>query len=152
MDASSKRIALSYAAVPLAKAELLNQAPGLDAYHGFHIHQVGECVAPFTSAGPHWSLDSQARHGKHTGDMPPVLVSGDGTARVVFESHRFNLDQMLDQDGSAIILHNGPDNLANVPIEDVKYADPRDWYNAPKGTAATGDAGDRYACGAVKKE
>ena len=22
-------------------------------FHGFHVHAVGECVAPFTSAGPH---------------------------------------------------------------------------------------------------
>lgn len=125
-------------------------APGLDAYHGFHIHQTGECVAPFTTAGGHWSLQP-AQHGSHTGDLPSMLVADDGTAGAKFQVHRFDVGQLFDEDGSAVVLHAKPDNFANVPVEEGKYADPHDWYHAPKGEAATGDAGDRYACGVVQR-
>lgn len=125
-------------------------APGLNAYHGFHIHQTGQCVAPFTTAGGHWSLQP-AQHGSHTGDLPSMLVADDGTAGAKFQVHRFDVGQLFDEDGSAVVLHAKPDNFANVPLEEGKYADPHDWYHAPKGTAATGDAGDRYACGVVER-
>jgi Cu-Zn family superoxide dismutase len=132
------------------KLELPADAPGLDAYHGLHVHKTGECVAPFTSAGGHWSLEPEAEHGQHTGDLPSMLVADDGTARAKFQIHRFDVDELFDDDGSAVVLHALPDNFANVPIEEGKYEDPHDWYHAPKGTAATGDAGDRYACGVVQ--
>lgn len=132
------------------RLELPADAPGLDAYHGLHVHKTGECVAPFTSAGGHWSLDPDAPHGKHTGDLPSMLVADDGTADARFQVHRFDVGELFDDDGSAVILHALPDNFANVPTAEGKYEDPHDWYHAPTGTAATGDAGGRYACGVVK--
>lgn len=139
-----------YAERVQVKLKLPAGAPGLDAYHGLHLHQTGECVAPFTSAGGHWNLDPDADHGTHTGDLPSMLVSDEGRAYAEFDTHRFDVAELFDEDGSAVILHAGPDNFANVPIEDGKYADPNDWYNAPGGTAATGDAGGRYGCGVVE--
>jgi superoxide dismutase, Cu-Zn family len=125
-------------------------APGLDAFHGFHVHATGTCVAPFGTAGGHWNLTSGATHGRHTGDLPSVLVAPDGTATARFATHRFDVNQLFDADGSAVILHAGVDNFGNVPIEPAKYADPNNWYNAGTGTANTGDAGSRYACGVVQ--
>lgn len=125
-------------------------APGVDAFHGFHIHAVGQCVVPFTSAGGHWNLTG-ASHGGHTGDMPSVLVGPDGVASARFETHRFDVNQLFDGDGSAVILHAGPDNFGNVPLGADRYQDPMSWYHAtPAGTAFTGDAGPRYACGVVR--
>lgn len=124
-------------------------APGLGSYHGLHVHASGVCVAPFTSAAGHWNLTPETTHGAHTGDLPPILVAADGTARAEFETQRFDVSQLFDADGSAVILHSGPDNLGNVPIAPDKYQDPFNWYGAPTGTANTGDAGTRYACGVV---
>lgn len=133
------------------KLKLPGDAPGLGAYHGLHVHTVGACAAPFTTSGGHWSRESGARHGDHTGDLPSVLVSDAGTAYGEFQTHRFDVAELFDEDGSAVVLHAGPDNFGNVPLEDDKYQDPHDWYNAQGGTGAAGDAGDRYACGVVEE-
>jgi Cu-Zn family superoxide dismutase len=132
------------------KLELPADAPGLGSYHGLHVHAIGTCTAPaFTSAGGHWNLDGST-HGHHTGDLPSVLVAPDGTGRAVFETHRFDISQLFDGDGSAVVLHMGIDNFGNVPIGTGRYEDPNGWYNAPTGTANTGDAGSRYGCGVVE--
>lgn len=130
--------------------DLPSNAPGLGLYHGFHVHTIGNCTAPsFASAGGHWNLDPGAPHGHHTGDLPSLLVSPSGTAYAEFETHRFDVTQLFDTDGSAVVLHAGPDNFGHVPIEHGRYQDPDNWFNAPTGTANTGDAGGRYGCGIV---
>jgi Cu/Zn superoxide dismutase len=35
------------------RVEVTGLPPG---FHGFHIHSVGLCEAPFTTAGGHWNL------------------------------------------------------------------------------------------------
>ena len=125
-------------------------APGLGLYHGLHVHTVGTCAAPFTSAGGHWNTTTGATHGNHTGDLPSVLVGLDGTAYAEFETDRFDVSQLFDTDGAAVVLHSDPDNFGNVPIRSDRYADPNAWYTATGGTAATGDAGSRYGCGVVQ--
>jgi superoxide dismutase, Cu-Zn family len=127
-------------------------APGLGSYHGFHIHTVGSCGAAFAEAAGHWNTVAGAKHGSHTGDLSSILVAGDGTASATFDTQRFSVSDLFDSDGSAVILHAGPDNFGNVPISSGKYEDPNDWYNtAPGGTGFTGDAGSRYACGIVER-
>ena len=125
-------------------------APALGSFHGLHVHTTGTCVAPFTTAGGHWTL-APATHGSHTGDLPSVLVANNGRARMAFQTHRFRVNQLFDADGSAVVLHAGADNFANVPIGGGKYEDPNNWFNSvdPAGTARTGDAGSRYGCGVV---
>ena len=125
-------------------------APGIGAYHGFHIHTVGSCDAAFTAALGHWNLNVGATHGNHTGDLSSVLVGPDGTASMTFETPRFNVADLFDADGSAVILHAGVDNFGNVPIVSGKYEDPSSWYGSATGTGATGDAGARYGCGVVQ--
>lgn len=85
---------------------------------------------------------SSASHGAHAGDMPVLLVSGDGVAWAEFQTDAFAIDDLLDADGSAVIVHAAPDNYANIPAR----------YSAPgpdPATLATGDAGARIACGVV---
>ena len=110
-------------------------------FHGFHIHAVGQCQGPdFTTAGGHL-ITADPRHGAHTGDLPSLLVNADGTASAAFETDRFSIAQLRDANGSAVMVHAGPDNFANIP--------PR--YGAPdQVTLDTGDSGGRVACGVVR--
>jgi Cu-Zn family superoxide dismutase len=118
--------------------------PNLGDFHGFHIHTTGACVAPFTTAGGHWN-PTAASHGAHTGDMPSLLVHADGKAHAEFDTDRFPASALLDADGSAVILHTGRDNFANIPATYSSGGVP-----GPNATTlATGDAGTRYACGVV---
>ena len=114
-------------------------------FHGFHIHTTGSCVAAdFTSAGGHFNPTGEA-HGHHAGDMPVLQVNPDGTGEARFTIASFQVGQLFDADGSALIIHGGPDNYANIP---QRYA--------PAGpdatTLGTGDSGARVACGVVQQD
>ncbi|WP_151636113.1 superoxide dismutase family protein [Noviherbaspirillum aerium] len=111
-------------------------------FHGFHVHAVGECTPPFTSAGGHFDKDKHA-HGNHSGDLPVLQVKADGSAKATVNTDRFSVADLFDGDGSAIIIHANPDNYANIP---TRYAAAPD-----AATLATGDAGDRIACGVLEK-
>ena len=111
-------------------------------FHGFHIHTVGACVAPFTTAGGHFD-PAAGNHANHAGDLPVLLVNANGTAEAATTTDRFRLNDLFDADGSAIIVHASPDNYANIP---TRYAP------APDATTlATGDAGARIGCGVIRR-
>lgn len=115
-------------------------------FHGFHVHERGVCEAPFTTAGGHFNPAGSV-HGDHAGDMPPLLVSSDGRATATFVTDRYQVEDLLDVDGSAIIVHAGPDNLANIP---TRYQSSDSTAPGPDAaTLATGDAGARFGCGVV---
>ncbi len=121
-------------------------------FHGFHIHAVGECDpnatgGPFTSAGGHLAHGGQT-HGSHAGDLPSLLVMEDGTARLELVTDRFEVSDLRDEDGSAVIVHAGRDNFANIPSRYVSTTTGQPGPDAA--TLATGDAGGRYACGVVE--
>jgi Cu-Zn family superoxide dismutase len=121
---------------------------GLPAgFHGFHVHAVGACVPPFTSAGGHYNPDG-AGHGSHAGDMPVLLVNSDGTAQLRFATDRFTLEELFDGDGSAIIVHAAADNYANIPTRYHSHTE--DTFGPDSATLATGDAGGRLACGVIE--
>jgi superoxide dismutase, Cu-Zn family len=110
-------------------------------FHGFHIHTTGRCDAPtFTTAGGHFNPTS-ATHGDHAGDLPSLLVNADGTATLETATDRFSIADLRDADGSAVMVHSGRDNFANIP---ERYGGP------DQETLNTGDAGSRLACGAVR--
>ena len=112
-------------------------------FHGFHLHAVGECVAPFASAGGHFDRGSH-HHGHHSGDLPVLLVQDDGTANALFTTDRFDVADLFDANGSALMIHAEPDNYANIPL---RYA-----TTGPDAmTLSTGDSGGRIACGVVEK-
>nr|CEL16297.1 Superoxide dismutase [Cu-Zn] precursor [Kibdelosporangium sp. MJ126-NF4]CTQ94220.1 Superoxide dismutase [Cu-Zn] precursor (EC 1.15.1.1) [Kibdelosporangium sp. MJ126-NF4] len=122
-------------------------------FHGFHIHAVGVCdpnstdpngaVVPFLTAGGHLNLGGTT-HGDHTGDLPSLRVSADGTAITTTENDDLSAAALFDADGSAIIIHALPDNFAHIP---VRYAP----GGPDAATQATGDAGGRIACGVITR-
>ena len=119
-------------------ARVRGLAPG---FHGFHVHTTGRCDAPaFTTAGGHFNPGG-ATHNVHAGDLPSLLVNADGRAMLATATDRFSLADLRDADGSAVMVHSGPDNFANIP--------PR--YGTPdQATLDTGDSGSRVACGVVR--
>jgi Cu-Zn family superoxide dismutase len=134
-------------------------------FHGFHLHTTGKCnpnavdpetdeKVPFFSAGGHFDPDSDI-HSKHAGDFPVLLVMKNGKAWEKFVTDRFKLSQLFDNDGSAVIIHEGRDNYANIPAttdgEKRYHSHLEDVFGPDSLTKATGDAGARFACGVVRK-
>jgi len=114
-----------------------------EGFHGFHVHAVGKCEPPFTTAGGHFN-PAGTGHGSHRGDLSPLWVDKDGRGWLELRTDRFTVDELLDADGSAVIVHAAPDNLAHIPSR----------YSAggpDAATLATGDAGPRLACGVVTR-
>jgi superoxide dismutase, Cu-Zn family len=131
------------AAAPTGTVEIRAVVRGLKpGFHGFHVHAVGACEGPaFKSAMGHLKHAGQA-HGGHDGDLPSLLVKRNGTATLRATTDRFTLNDLRDRDGSAVMVHAGADNYANIP--------PRYAPNGPdQETLDTGDSGDRVACGRV---
>jgi superoxide dismutase, Cu-Zn family len=129
----------------LVAAAVRGLAPG---FHGFHIHTVGSCVAPaFTSAGAHFNPKSVG-HGQHAADLPALLVNADGTGESRVKTDRFAIADLFDADRSAVIVHANADNLANIPNRYHSHTE--DKLGPDSATLATGDAGDRTACGVLR--
>jgi superoxide dismutase, Cu-Zn family len=148
-DASGQRVGVAVLEERRGKteveAEVWRLAPG---FVGFHVHAVGECVPPFTSAGGHYN-PTGSDHGDHAGDLPSLLVNQDGTGELEFETDRFSVDELFDADGSAMMVHSGRDNYANIPS---RYrSETEGTFGPDSATRATGDAGARAACGEVQR-
>jgi len=115
----------------LVRAELTGLPPGP---HAIHVHETGVCEPPFESAGAHFA-GGAAEHGfmmadgPHAGDLPNVYVPDSGTITVDLASPA-TLDQLLDADGAALVIHAGPDDYRSQP---------------------SGASGDRIACGVIAK-
>jgi Cu-Zn family superoxide dismutase len=142
----------------VAVAVNVNRLPA--GFHGFHVHAVGICnpattdpttgaPAPFLSAGPHFN-PAATTHGDHAGDLPPLLVVQSGTATAAVETDRFTLASLFDADGSAIIVHAAPDNLANIPSRYVSSTTGQPGPDAA--TLGTGDSGSRVGCGVIQRQ
>ncbi|MGH2756023.1 MAG: superoxide dismutase family protein [Actinomycetota bacterium] len=144
-------------------ARLSGLTPG---FHGFHVHSVATCdpaavdtggnPVPFFTAGGHYNPVTTNTHGAHAGDMPPLLVAEDGTAFLRFKTDRFTNRDLMDEDGSAVIVHAGADNLANIPGATATggeryHSHVDDVFGPDTATKATGDAGSRYGCGVIAK-
>jgi Cu-Zn family superoxide dismutase len=139
----------------LGKSRLTVDVKGLPTgYHGFHVHTKGVCDpksidpatgSPFFSAGGHFNLGSGS-HPDHSGDLPALLVAADGTGSASSATDRFRVRQLLDRDGSAIVIHAGPDNQANIPD---RYRQANGEAGPDAETLKTGDSGGRIACGVI---
>ncbi len=129
-------------------------------FHGFHIHANNpdpttgirpgcDAATAFTSVGGHWDVGGN-NHGSHTGDLPSLVRQSDGEVEMKFDLDKFTPADLL---GHAIVVHVGPDNFGNVPLGAApnQYTDNGTAYFGPGGTAATGNAGARYACGVIEK-
>ncbi len=104
----------------------------------FHIHAVGKCEAPFTSAGPHFNPSNhkhglEAKEGSHAGDMPNLHIPASGELKIEVVNTMVTLAKgqptsLFDADGSSIVIHAGKDDYKSDPA---------------------GNAGDRIVCGVV---
>jgi superoxide dismutase, Cu-Zn family len=132
-----------------------------DAYHGFHIHANDDpangegCSADpaklantwFTAVDGHYSTPGTV-HSEHLGDMPNVLVLGDGSVEMRFDLDRVTVDEII---GRAVVLHANPDNFGNVPEGTAADQYTPNSPAATKKTDDTGNGGDRLACGIIQK-
>ncbi len=124
-------------------------APG---FHGFHVHETGVCDGPgFTTAGGHYKAGDQA-HGTHAGDMPPLFAMRNGRVRAAFVTDSFHIRDLVAGDGSAIMIHAGRDNLANIPTRYHSHTPDASssTFGPDAETLETGDSGSRFACGVVR--
>ena len=118
----------------LLHARFTNLPPGP---HAFHVHDVGICEPPFTSAGGHFN-PTNVKHGimnsegVHAGDMPNIHVPANGALEIEVLNTMLRLDDSLfDADGAAIVIHEGPDDYVTDPA---------------------GAAGPRIACGVISRQ
>jgi Cu-Zn family superoxide dismutase len=107
--------------------------------HAFHVHTIGKCEPPFTTAGGHFNPEGK-KHGKmspdgaHAGDMPNLEVPESGelstdivNAAVTLEKDKPN--SVFKPDGTALVIHAAADDYQTDP---------------------TGNAGGRIACGVIE--
>lgn len=110
-----------------------NMPPGV---HGAHVHTVGRCDAPtFETAGGHWNPATkqhgmQNPAGPHAGDMPNLDVAADGGGALTVTLPGGTFDGLFDADGSAMMIHAGPDDMRTDP---------------------SGNSGGRIACGVFRR-
>ena len=107
--------------------------------HAFHVHAVGKCEPPFTSAGGHFNPGSKkhgmmATDGHHAGDMPNLMVPSSGELSLEVVNTAITLDKdkpnsVFKPEGTALVVHAAPDDYKTDP---------------------TGDAGGRIACGVIE--
>lgn len=107
--------------------------------HAFHVHAVGKCETPFTSAGGHFNPGGKKHgmmspQGQHAGDMPNLHIPQSGELAVEVMNTAITLEKgkpnsVFDADGSALIIHAGSDDYKTDP---------------------TGEAGGRIACGVIQ--
>lgn len=131
------------------------------AFHGFHIHANNDpatgagCKADPTKTSDTWFLSADGHlsktgqtHSSHQGDMPSVLIQRNGSAHLVFTSDRFTPGDLV---GKAVVVHAKPDNFGNVPVGDAADQYTANKVDATTKTAKTGNAGDRVACGVIRR-
>lgn len=119
----------------LVQASLEGFPPGT---HAFHLHQTGSCSPDFTASGGHYNPHGTGHGffdpaGRHVGDLPNVHVPESGNLEVELFADLATLREgdaaLLDDDGSAIVVHQGADDYRTDPA---------------------GAGGDRIACAVIR--
>ena len=130
-----------FTATPSGMTHVAIELEGLPSgSHGFHVHETGVCDAAdgFKSAGGHYAGDKKhgilVEGGPHPGDFPNIHVAADGVVVVQYFTDQLSVgsegeNPLADEDGSAVIVHSGPDDYESQPA---------------------GNAGDRIACGVIR--
>ena len=98
------------------------RASGLShGLHGIHVHPIGKCDPPdFASAGTHWNPTNKQHglnnpNGPHAGDLPNVEVAANGVLSQTVVLPNVTMAQLLDADGSAILIHANADDYVSQP-------------------------------------
>ncbi|MBV0892528.1 superoxide dismutase family protein [Paracoccus sp. Z118] len=112
----------------------INEGALPTSQHGFHIHEHGVCEGPtFESAGGHLADGKDhgihAANGPHPGDLPNITMGEAGMLHVEYFLPGILMDQIMDGDGAAVMIHSGVDDYTSQPA---------------------GNAGDRIACGVLE--
>ncbi len=107
-------------------------------WHGMHLHAVGDCsdVGIFKLSKGHINFDGKEHgllneKGPDNADLPNIHANDDGTANAEVFTTLVTLSGergLLDEDGSALVIHANPDDHMSQPI---------------------GGAGGRVACGVI---
>ena len=133
-DASGRTLATATVAESGGVRVRLEAAGLPPGTYGVHIHSVGRCDPPgFESAGSHWN-PTQRQHGRlnpmgwHLGDLPNLTVGTNGAGEAEFTITGMSLNDLLDADGAALVVHAGPDDYRTDP---------------------SGNSGARLACGVI---
>ena len=110
------------------------------AWHAIHLHTRADCSGDgFASAGSHVGAGDNghgllAPDGPEAGDLPNVWADAAGYVNAEFHATAITLThapgraRLLDADGSALVMHAGPDDHVSTPA---------------------GDSGPRIACGEI---
>jgi superoxide dismutase, Cu-Zn family len=108
--------------------------------HGVHFHEVGRCEPPFESAGAHFNPGGREHGltnpaGPHDGDLPNIIADASGVAEFELFSAFITLgagaQQLLDADGTALVVHAEADDHSTDP---------------------SGDSGARIACAVLARQ
>jgi len=108
--------------------------------HALHFHSVAKCEGPdFKSAGPHFNPEGKKHglenpEGHHAGDMNNFTVNAKGRAKFRVA----NKDVTLGDDSHSLFSNGGTALVIHAKADDLK-------------TDPAGNAGDRIACGVIKK-
>lgn len=120
----------------LLRIEANGLTPG---WHGIHLHMTGDCSdteAGFKASGAHVGHGGGAEHGllnpkgPESGDLPNIYAAENGTAKAEVFISGIKIVDLVDADGTSIIIHANEDDHMSQPI---------------------GGAGDRVACGVITK-
>lgn len=114
----------------------VNEGGLTPGWHGIHFHQVGDCsdLEGFKKSGGHVGLIPGGHGlinpiGPEAGDIANIWAGPNGSAGYETFSNLITVDQLLDEDGSAIVIHANEDDHITQPI---------------------GGAGPRIACAVLK--
>jgi superoxide dismutase, Cu-Zn family len=107
-------------------------------WHGVHFHDKASCdySKQFSTAGEHVMTEKHvhgvmAEAGPHAGDLPNIWIGTDGSGRAEFYTPFITPNDLLDANGSALVVHAGADDYKTQP---------------------SGASGDRIACGPLTKK
>lgn len=109
-------------------------------YHGMHFHSIGDCsdIDQFKKSKGHVNLNKKLHgfknsEGPHEGNLPNLVVNQKGKVEVEMYTQMVSLTSgnanLLDEDGSALIIHIDKDDHTSQPI---------------------GGSGSRIACAVIK--
>ncbi len=110
----------------LIVAEIYGLPNNDTGFFGFHIHEGKSCSGEnFADTKSHYNPKATP-HPEHSGDLPP-LMSFDNKAYLAVKTNRFSINEII---GRTVVIHRHIDDFTGQPA---------------------GNAGEKIACGVIKK-